>query len=47
MICLVIALLQFITGLILEVIAKKHSQLYELYLNSIRRRDKNEVRKNK
>ena len=36
MIFIVIALLLFITGIILEVIAKKYNQLYELYLNSIR-----------
>jgi len=43
MISLVIALLLFITGMILEVIAKKHNQQYELYLNMIRRKnnDKN------
>ena len=31
-----IALLNVVTGIILEVIAKKHKQLYELYLNSLR-----------
>lgn len=36
-ISLVIALLLWITGIILEVIAKKHKQMYELYLNSLRR----------
>ena len=36
MIFLVIVLLLFITGIILEVIAKKYNQLYELYLNKIR-----------
>ncbi len=38
-ISLVIALLLWITGIILEVIAKKHKQMYELYLNSLRRHD--------
>lgn len=33
---LVIALLLWITGIILQVIVKKHKQLYELYLNSLR-----------
>ena len=37
MISLVISLLLFITGIILEVIAKKNKQQYELYLNLIRR----------
>jgi glycosyltransferase involved in cell wall biosynthesis len=32
---IVIALLLMITGILLEVIAKKHKQLYELYLNRI------------
>ena len=41
MISLVISLLLFITGIILEVIAKKNKQQYELYLNLIRR-SKNE-----
>ncbi len=36
-ISLVMAMLFWITGLILQVIAKKHHQLYELYLNLIRR----------
>ena len=36
MIFLVISLLLFITGIILEVFAKKYNQLYELYLNSLR-----------
>lgn len=35
MIFLVISLLLFITGIILEVLSKKYNQLYELYLNSI------------
>ena len=39
MISLVIALLLFITGMILEVIAKKNKQQYELYLNLIRRKN--------
>lgn len=39
MISLVIALLLFITGMILEVIAKKHNQQYELYLNIVRRKN--------
>ena len=38
---LTISLLLWITGIILQVIAKKHKQLYELYLNSMTR-DKNE-----
>lgn len=33
---LVISILNLFVGIILEVIAKKHKQLYELYLNSIR-----------
>ena len=36
MIFLVLSLLLFITGIILEVLSKKYNQLYELYLNSIR-----------
>ena len=32
-----ISLLNVITGIILGVINKKHKQLYELYLNSMRR----------
>ena len=36
MISLVLALLLFITGIILEVLSKKYNQLYELYLNSLR-----------
>lgn len=32
---LVISLLLYITGIILQVIVKKHRQLYELYLNSL------------
>lgn len=47
MISLVIALLLFITGMILEVIAKKHNQQYELYLNLLRSNKNEEVRKNK
>ena len=31
----VIAILLWITGVILEIIAKKHKQLYELYMNQI------------
>ena len=41
MISLVLSLLLFISGIILEVIAKKYNQMYELYLNSLRR-DKDE-----
>jgi len=41
MISLVLALLLFITGIILEVLSKKYNQMYELYLNTIRR-DRNE-----
>lgn len=37
MISLVLAILLFITGIILEILSKKYKQLYELYLNSIRR----------
>ncbi len=44
-ISLVISLLLWITGIILEVIAKKHKQLYELYLNTIVR-DKNDKENN-
>lgn len=36
-VCLMVALLLFITGVILQIIAKKHRQLYELYLNGLRR----------
>ncbi len=36
-ICLILALLLWITGILLEVIAKKHKQLYELYMNSLKR----------
>ena len=35
-VCLMVALLLFITGVILQIIAKKHRQLYELYLNQMR-----------
>ncbi len=35
---LIIALLLGATGVILQVVAKKHRELYELYLNEIRRR---------
>ena len=38
MISLVLSLLLFITGIILEVLSKKYNQLYELYLNSLRNR---------
>ena len=38
MIFLVISLLLFISGVILEVISNKYNQLYELYLNNVRRR---------
>lgn len=34
---LVISLLLFVTGIILQVLVKKHKELYELYLNKIRR----------
>ena len=34
---LVLSIVLWITGIILEVIAKKHKQLYELYLNMIKR----------
>ena len=47
MIALVIGLLLFITGMILEVIAKKHNQQYELYLNILRSKKNEEVRKTK
>jgi len=40
MISLVISILLFITGIILEVIAKKNKQLFELYLNMIRSKEK-------
>ena len=36
-ITLVLAMLMWVCGLILEVIVKKHRQLYELYLNSLER----------
>lgn len=36
-ILLVMSMLLWITGIILEVIAKKHRQLYELYLNMLKR----------
>lgn len=45
MIALVIALLLFITGIILEVIAKKNNQQYELYLNLLRRKQNEENNK--
>lgn len=38
-ISLVIALLLSATGIILQVIAKKHRELYELYLNGMRKRN--------
>ncbi len=38
-ICLAISIMLFITGIILQVIAKKHKQLYELYLNLIERKN--------
>ena len=34
---LVISILLFITGVILQVLAKKHKQLYELYLNQLKK----------
>jgi len=34
---LVLSIVLWITGIILEVIAKKHKQLYELYLNTLKR----------
>ena len=34
----VLAILFFITGIILEVIVKKHKQLFELYLNKLGKR---------
>ncbi len=37
MISLVISILLFIAGIILQIIAKKHKQLYELYLINLRR----------
>lgn len=42
-ICFLISILLFVTGIILQVIAKKHRQLFEIYLNtiSILRRKKN------
>ena len=39
-ICLVIALLLWVCAIILQVIVKKHRQLYELYLNMIKRSKK-------
>ena len=36
-ILLVLSIVLWITGIILEVIAKKHKQLYELYLNTLKR----------
>ncbi|HIT22513.1 MAG TPA: glycosyltransferase [Candidatus Scybalousia intestinigallinarum] len=39
-ISLVIALLLWISGVILSVIVKKHRQLYELYLNQVMKNDK-------
>lgn len=47
MISLVIALLLFITGMILEVIAKKQKELFELYLNDLRRCNDEKDRKSK
>ena len=40
---LVISLLLFICGIILEVIVKKNKEFYELYLNSLRSRDNEKV----
>ena len=37
-ICLVISLLMWVCAIILQVIAKKHRQIYELYLTMIKRR---------
>ena len=37
-IALLIALLLCITGIILQVIVKKHRELYELYLNKLERK---------
>lgn len=37
---LVISVLSFITGIILDVVSKKHKQLFELYLNNLRIRKK-------
>ena len=37
----VIAILLWITGVILEIIAKKHKQLYELYMNNIEMNKRN------
>jgi glycosyltransferase involved in cell wall biosynthesis len=37
-ILLVIGLLSFVTGVILDVVAKKHKQLFELYLNNLRQK---------
>ncbi|MBR6073439.1 MAG: glycosyltransferase [Bacilli bacterium] len=34
---IIVSLLLMITGIILEVIAKKHKQLYELYLNTLKK----------
>lgn len=36
---LVICILLFTTGIILQVIVKKQNQLYELYLNTLRKKD--------
>ena len=36
-VALMVALLLCTTGIILQVIVKKHKQLYELYLNSLRK----------
>ena len=36
---LVMAMLMWVSGIILEVIAKKHKQLYELYLNMINKKE--------
>ena len=39
---LVMACLLWSCGIILDVIAKKHKQLYELYLNTLRKESQNE-----
>ena len=36
---LTISLLLFTVGIVLQVIVKKHKQLYELYLNLLRRQN--------
>ena len=44
---LVLSILLWIAGIILEVIAKKHKQLYELYLNTLKMKEDQSSRNSK